>query len=231
MIRQSRPTVLLTRPLRDSTRFAARLEGPVLISPLTEVRYRAADLPQAAAVIFTSANAVGALGGQRPASRAWCVGDRTARVARAAGFDAISAGGDVESLFDAIRTAGEGGPLLHLRGQDSRGDLARRLTEAGIPTVDVVVYHMASLPLSVAAQDLLAGDGTAIVPLFSPLSAQRFARYAAGARARLVLACLSGAVAAVAPAQNTRIAARPDADAMVDLVTALQRLETLPAQG
>jgi len=231
MIRQSRPTVLLTRPLQDATRFAARLDGPVMISPLAEVRFLAVDVPQAAAVIFTSANAVAALRGGRPAARAWCVGDRTAQAARQAGFAAVSAGGDAEALLAAILDSGDRGPLVHPRGRDSLGDLAGRLSAAGIPAIGVVVYELAPLPLSADARALLEGCGTVIAPLFSPASARRFHQVVAGTGCRLVHACLSAAVARAVPGGIRHIAARPDADAMVDLIAALQGLETSPMQS
>lgn len=230
MIRQSRPTVLLTRPLPDALRFAARLDGPVMISPLAEVRYLAADVPQAKGVIFTSANAVAALQGVRPAARAWCVGDRTAQAARQAGFTAISAGGDAEALFAAILHSGERGPLVHPHGRESRGDLAARLTAAGSPTTGVVIYEMVPLPLSADALALLEGGNTVIVPLFSPVSARRFLEAAKTAR-NPIHACLSEAVARAVPQGIRHIAARPDADAMVRLITVLQGLETSPMQS
>ncbi|MDB6452739.1 uroporphyrinogen-III synthase [Falsirhodobacter sp. 20TX0035] len=227
MSRQCLP-VLLTRPEDGSARFAARLTGHVVLSPLSEPAFLDAPLPPAEGLILTSATAVAALRGARPAPRAWCVGDRTAEAARVAGFDARSAQGDAEALFRLVLDSGETGPLLHPRGRESRGDLARRLTAAGIPTTAVVVYEMTARPLSAEARTLLKGP--VVVPLFSPASARRFLTVAKAAHP--VFACLSPAVAEVLPPKAVRhVAARPDADAMVELVTLLQRLETAPVQG
>ncbi|WP_435165201.1 uroporphyrinogen-III synthase [Falsirhodobacter sp. 1013] len=227
MSRQCLP-VLLTRPEEGSVRFAARLKGHVVRSPLLKPRFLEAHLPRAEGLVLTSAVAIMALRGARPALRAWCVGDRTAEVARKAGFDACSAQGDAEALFRLILDSGENGPLLHPRGRESRGDLGRRLTTAGIPTTEAILYEMIPHPLSSEARALL--DGPVVVPLFSPASARRFLEVAGGARP--VFACLSEAVAAVLPPDAARhVAARPDAAAMVELVTLLQRLETSPVQS
>ncbi|WP_128255042.1 uroporphyrinogen-III synthase [Falsirhodobacter deserti] len=228
---QSFATVLLTRPSEGSTRFAAMLEGPVILSPLLEPRILPADLPPASSLIFTSPTAVRAAGSP-PATHAWCVGDRTAAVARQAGYAARSAAGDAEALFRAILASKEVGPLLHLRGRESKGDLARRLTEAGIPTAEAVVYEMVPRPLTEEARQALRGTSPIVVPLFSPASARRFMAEAPDAAAPLRFACLSDAVAHVLPNDAmAATAARPDAQAMCDLVTLLQRLETLPTEN
>lgn len=219
--------VLLTRPAAQNARFAAMLSGPIVLSPLSEVRFLPVDLPSADCVVFTSETAVMAMRGRLPAPRAWCVGDRTAAAARDAGFDAQSAAGDADALVGAIIAAGDRGPMVHLRGRAARGDVAARLTAAGIPCTELVVYEMRPLPPTDAALALLAGKGPVVVPLFSPAAAVRFA--SVPATAPLLLACLSSAVAAAAPpAAAIRIAARPDAQAMV---AAMQSLETWGKQG
>ncbi len=225
---QSRAPVLLIRPEPQNAGFAARLAGPVVCAPVFTMRRLTPDLPDAAAVIFTSAAAITA---PALAPRAWCVGNRTADAARQAGYVATSANGDADALVAAILASGERGPLLHLRGRDSRGDIACRLTRAGIPTEARVVYDMAPLPLTPAAVALLNGPAPVIVPLFSPAAARRFGVLSAGMRARLLLPCLSPAVAADAPAGDVRICARPDAGAMLDTILAMQALETSGREG
>lgn len=204
------------------------LEGRVVVSPLAEMRALLPELPDADCVIFTSQNAVRALGGRVPARRAWCVGDRTAEVAAAAGFDARSASGDADALVTAM-IAGERGRCLHLRGRVATGDVAARLNAAGIPCAEAVVYEMRDLPPTPEALALLRGDVPVIVPLFSPAGARRVA--AIPATAPLRLACLSPAVAAAAPEGEVRIAAEPNARAMQNLVAAMQRLETSAPQS
>ncbi|MCE6960049.1 uroporphyrinogen-III synthase [Cereibacter sphaeroides] len=232
------PTFLLTRPEAQGARFAAALRdafGPdirIVTSPLMMPEFLSpAIAEQPEALIFTSETGVEAC--RRLASpelegvgRAWCVGNRTARAARAAGFEARSADGDAEALVAAILGTGERGPLLHLRGAESRGDVAGRLSAQGIPTAEAIVYDQRPKPLSAEAIDALGGGRPVLAPLFSPrtarLLAAEVARGAPGAV--LWIAALSPAVAEAAaslPAQRRQIAAQPDADALLDAVKAL----------
>ena len=153
---------------------------------------------------------------------AWCVGDRTAQAARTAGFDARSAAGDAEALVASILTAAPPGPLLHLRGRDSRGAIAPRLTAAGIATDELVVYAQEPQPLTDAARTVLQGDGPVIVPLFSPRTAQIFA--ATHPKARLFIAALSPAVLAAlgdVRVEQATMATRPDAEALLQALVPL----------
>jgi uroporphyrinogen-III synthase len=200
----------------------------VVISPVVEIRAlpSPADPAAYAGVVFTSENAVAALARPGGGQRAWCVGGRTAQAARAAGFDTVAAGGDAAALVEEIRAAGARGPLLHARGAETRGAVARRLTEAGIRCDEAVVYDQRSVPLSAEARALLAGPGPVLVALFSPNSAARLARALADAqvRAPLRLAALSGAVADAwtgPPPERLAVAARPEAAAMVAALRSL----------
>ena len=232
MPRQSRvPTILLTRPLVQSQRFAAALAGlthlPIVISPLMETRFLPATLPvgKFSAIVLTSesgAIAAGRMRGRLPA-KAWCVGDHTARVAGALGFAATSAHGDAAGLVALIRCAEEPGPLLHLRGMDARGDVAETLTKGGIVTHSAVIYEQAERPLSSEAMALVSNGQTLIVPLFSPRSARIFAQIA-GPGPELWLAALSPAVGRELTGLDPRgleIADTPDSDGML---LAVQRL-------
>ncbi len=245
MARQSRPAVLppflLTRPVAQGDRFADAVRarfGPqarVVLSPLLVPQFLTPDLPdQVAGVIFTSETGVAALCLLRPADGlpAWCVGDRTAQAARQAGYHARSAAGDAAALVAAILTAAPGGPLLHARGADSRGAVAERLTSAGIPTGEALVYAQRPAPLTAGARHLLAGAGPVLLPLFSPRTAQLLVAALADipAPAPLWIAALSPAVAdAAAPLGPARqvIARRPDAPALLD---AAEGLIAAPAQ-
>lgn len=237
------PTVLLTRPAAQSQRFAAALadrfgaDFRVVIAPLMAPRFLSPALPtKATALILTSET--GAEAARRMKDKlphlaenlAYCTGDRTAAAAEAAGFRAISAQGDAEALIALIlsqrKTAGEELPLLHLRGEDSRGNVAARLLAAGVACTEVVVYRQEEQPLSPEALALLAQPAPLIVPLFSPRSARLFAAAARAAAAPLSLAAISPAAAAMAEAlapARLITAARPDAAAMLDAVTLLIR--------
>jgi uroporphyrinogen-III synthase len=98
------PVLILTRPMAASRRFLEEVEAamgrPVshVISPVMKIVPIAVDdlADPVTGVVFTSENAV--LQAERfgfaPGLPAWCVGDRTADVARREGFEARSAGGD-----------------------------------------------------------------------------------------------------------------------------------------
>lgn len=237
MTPQSRPhlarpvPVILTRPAEQSARFAQMLAErfgdalQIITSPLMAPVFLSADLSGSAAqaLILTSETGAKAAGGLPGLPRqAWCVGDRTAEAARAAGFAAQSAGGDADALVATLLSARPTGPLLHLRGQDSRGDVAHRLTRAGLPTAEAVVYAQQEQPLTAPAAQLLRGPDPVLVPLFSPRSAKLFA----GTRplAPVLVAAFSPAVAQalgdLVPA-HLSIATRPDAAAMIDAIVPL----------
>lgn len=232
MATQSSPDpvpVLLTRPRDQSESFAAALHDrfgdrvrPVL-SPLMRPDYLSTDLPSGpfAAVIFTSLHGVAAAlpWRARLPRLAWCVGARTAQEAQAAGFQTRAAEGDAESLVAAILADPPPGPLLHLRGEDQRGDVAQRLTLAGHPTQSAIVYRQSPQPLSPQAAELLRRPGVVIVPLFSPRSAELLLAALPNPRlADLRIAAISAATAQVWPQGAATVARRPDADAMLQAV-------------
>lgn len=239
MARQSRqgagPTLLLTRPEAGADRFAAQLRARlgegirILASPLLAPHWLRPPVPPGpwGAVIFTSESAVGALCALgAPPGLAICVGDQTTATAQKAGFAARSAGGDVSALIELIRNAPPTGPLLYARGQDTTGDLAKRLTALGFPVTELVVYEQRPTPLASEAMQLLAGQTPVIAPVFSPRTASLLAKDAAVRErtAPLWVAALSPAVAA--PLEQARpermvCAARPDAAAMLDAVAGL----------
>jgi len=184
------------------------------------------------ALIVTSAHAVAALA-RAPGGCAltcYCVGAATAGAARAAGLKAIEAGGTAEALIRRVIADHPPAPLLYARGEHVARDLAKTLCEAGLETHQAVVYRQLADPLSDAARDLLAGPNPVIVPLFSAHSA-RLLLDAAPPRAPLAIAAISENVArAVSHAAQVRVAATPDAEAMIDcteaLVSHLNRVES-----
>ncbi len=178
-----KPSVLLTRPRAQSERFAQDLRGQgfsgeIVISPLLKIKAtgQITGLEQAAGVIFTSRNAVECLPAM--SKTAWCVGRKTAERARQKGWDAKSADGDVETLFQLILRAKPQGRLVHLRGTHSRGALVARLQDSGFDAEEMVVYQQLFQPLNSKALSLLSGETPVIVPLFSPRSAALFAKSA-----------------------------------------------------
>ncbi|CUH65051.1 uroporphyrinogen-III synthase [Thalassovita gelatinovora] len=222
-------TLLLTRPLASSQRFAAQLRErlgdlPVVISPVLRIDpiSPGPDLIDAQTLIFTSQNALGAVpAGQ--GRRCYVVGPATAVAARAKGFEVIAEERDAETLFQRILADAPQEPLLHLRGRHARGHLADRLTAAGIATRARVVYEQLETALSEDAKTLLAGDQAVIVPLFSPRSAKLFSAQHVG-NAPLLIAALSEAVVAALgelPVFQVDHALSPDSGAMIDTIEGL----------
>jgi uroporphyrinogen-III synthase len=234
---QSRlPAFLLTRPAAQSRRFAAQLHqrfGPdiaVTISPLLAPVFLAPPVPQGphAALIFTSETGVAAF--MAPPHRpeglpklAYCVGARTAKAALTAGLEPVSADGDAPGLIQLIRHSGQRGPLLHLCGQHTRGDIAQTLTDAEIPTQACVLYDQTAQDLTKAAVALLQGEGAVMVPLFSPRSAALFCAQAAALSLATppVYAVLSKAVGdSLSDVQNAKLcyAETPTAASLIDAI-------------
>lgn len=221
-----RPTILLTRPEDGAERFVQQLRDrfgdiPVVFSPLLRIEPSGSqpDLTPYRGVIVTSANGVPNGGIGVPCH---VVGQTTAQAARAAGLDVQTVEIDAQALIQRILADRVAGPLLHLRGEHARGDIALTLTAAGIQTDEAVVYAQKECPLTPEAQAVLHGKSPVLVPLFSPRTARIFA--AQRPQAPLVIAAMSPAVVQALgdmPVKLLEIAATPDANAMLD---ATQRL-------
>lgn len=130
-------------------------------------------------------------------------------------------GRDADSLVAAILDAGEIGPLVHYRGRESRGGVAHRLSEAGVPCRELVVYEQRAIPLGPGAEALLAGSNPVLLPLFSPNSARRLVTGLRSVRLRapLRIAALSPAVAAAWDTGLGRVIAvadRPDQESLCE---------------
>lgn len=225
-------SVLLTRPLAASQGVAEALAEKaaeqglkldIVVSPILEIRYLplSTELDSEVSLVLSSAHSVAALerAGQARGQRAYCVGDATARAAERAGLRAISAHGDAAALAELVQMQHVDGPLVWLRGAHVRGDLVARLTDAGVPISEIVVYDQAPQQLSQSAVQVLERSQPVLVPLYSPRSAALVGAACAGATAPLSLVCISDAAlqnwAGPAP-QETCIAAHPDGPSMLD---------------
>ena len=224
--------VVVTRPQADGERTAAALEAlghEVLVAPLMRIEPVAADLTGTwSAIVITSANALQAA----PATidktlPVFAVGNRSAEVARRAGFSQVSsANGDIKDLVRlvAARAVGAKIPLLYLAGEDRAGDFVAQLAAHGIDAEMKVVYRaVAEVFPPVLAAALEAGDVDAVLH-FSRRSAELFVE---GARASGVTGpaedvrhiCLSAQVAEpLAGASRVAIAARPEEGALIALL-------------
>ncbi len=225
------PVLLLTRPEAQSRAFAATLAdaGPfrLVISPLIGIAPTGAlpDMDGFRGLIFTSVNGVAAyraLGG--PPLPAFAVGEATAEAARAAGMTALAADGFAETLIAILKERRPPGPLLHIRGRHARGDVAARLTAAGLPVATAILYEQPALPPTPEARAALSGPETIVAPVFSPRTGALFSELEV--QAPLLVAAMSEAVAkALAPLhkQDLKIASRPDSASMRELVADLLR--------
>lgn len=233
------PCLLLTRPLEDSRRFAARAcaqgwRGDILIAPLLEIVLHPPSPDQMAhaqALVFTSQHAVAACAAatDRRDWPVWAVGPRTAEAARAAGFGQVhQSGGDAASLLEDLVRASPPMPVLHLRGEHVAADIVGLLQRIGQEALGLIVYAQKARALGSDARERLRNGGDIILPVFSPRSGQLLQAELSQCdlkHARLYLLAISEA--AVSGMQgvafhHTRIAERPDAEAMLVSLSALQ---------
>jgi uroporphyrinogen-III synthase len=245
MPRQSRRTLLLTRPEAASARFAAQArarfgqELRVVISPVLHPVFLTPEtsVDTLGGVIFSSETGVEGFCRAFAARGlpAWCVGPRTAEAARNAGFDSRVAGGDAQALVALLLSERPQGPLLHARGRDTTGNLARDLRMGGLDATEAVVYVQEAQPLSDEARRLLAGRAEVLLPVFSPRSAQLLAaQLDRSTRAPILLAALSPAVARLAsalPALRRETADSPDAGGMLNALARLLGAEAKACAG
>ena len=216
--------VLLTRPLEDSRRVAARLEAegiPVEIWPLTRIVPCMSDLrlpPGTDGVLASSAHGVrafAALTGRRDLP-VLAVGARTAEVARSLGFVAFEAGGDARALADLARRSG----LSHLfypRGAEVSTDMAAalgphpRLTEAVVYAAE----ETGAAPSPVA--HALASGRIAAVAVWSRRAGEILARRLSPQGAPAMVAVSARAALALAEAgfADIVVAERPDSAGMM----------------
>lgn len=230
--------VLITRPQPDADAFAEECRAAGLnpvIAPLMSVITRddwvaPAD---AAGLAFTSANGVRVFAA---ASRvrnltAFCVGEATADVARAAGFSTVyAAEGDVVSLAATIaaQSGANSGQIVHIAGSRRAGDLLGALAERGLKASRIVAYETNEASgLPQAAATAIGSGRTLAVTLFSPRTARLFLNLVEMANmtealSRCRAVCLSDAVAEIASEKTWRVidvASTRNAAAMVALMT------------
>ncbi len=221
---QNTPKILLTRPQAQSEQFAKMCRDATGATPVISPLIWIETLPippidtRFKGVIFTSVNGVNAC---PPANiRAYCVGDKTMRVAQDAGFDAVSAGGNAGDLVELILGQTKG-PLIHVRGEHVRGDIATVLTQRGVPIQPVTAYRQTPRPLTKQARNLLEGYETVILPLFSPRTAKLFVAEMGNACAPIHIIAISDAVAQVVSGlenMTVTVADAPNADATLQAI-------------
>lgn len=233
--------VLITRPRPDAVRLATALAVrgiESVLAPLTEIVFTPLPVPLdgVQAILITSANGARALAAATPRRdvRVLTVGRASAEAARNEGFAAVaSADGDVHALAALARRTLErqAGALLHVSGADVAGDLAGMLAKDGFDARRLSLYEArVATVLPAEAAKALTERAVQGVTLFSPRGADSFVRLLREARlereaAPLTAFCLSAAVARAASGlawRSVAVAARPDQEALVDIVAGAQ---------
>ncbi|WP_157136596.1 uroporphyrinogen-III synthase [Sagittula stellata] len=194
-----------------------------IMSPLFQIVQTEAHLPLdgVRGLIFSSVHGVAAWKARDLQFDMPCyiVGQATAQAAQAAGLRPAIVQPTAASLVKKMLDTGVEGPLLHLHGTHTRGDIARRLTFDGLYTRAVAVYDQPELELNETARAALVGDVPVVAPVFSPRTASLLAREKA--KAPLLVAAMSEAVALALPPLHIvflKVADRPDSGAMLAAV-------------
>ena len=230
--------LLLTRPDPQGGDFALAVQDrfgdavQIIKTPLLAPRFYAPALPTRpfAGLILTSQTGVEAYLRLDVATDAlprnvYCVGSRTADAARTAHLNPVMIAPDAAGLTAALKAHPPQGPLLHLRGRDTRGNISHHLNMARIDTVETIVYAQEVQRLTLQAGSALREKNPVLVPLFSPRSAAIFfaEMVRSGGISPLFVAAMSGAVALELRPLNAhvRMAETPDATAMLDVVAML----------
>ena len=220
--------LLMTRPAADAARFVRQMPDDlqqqltVIQSPLMRITPLSAaiDIRNYAGVIFSSGNGVDAVGSAPKDLPAFCVGRRTTQRALAVGWQATFCGATAADLIETLKQQMPPGPLLHLHGCHTRGDIAATLTDAGLPCTGQAIYQQDLLPLKDTVRQQISAQNFVIVPLFSPRLARHFASLGLD-QANLSLIALSDAVAAELKdlyCNDLRVSKTPDAEGMIAMV-------------
>ena len=234
--------VLNTRPLEDAAELNERLLqlGMTVVSePLLQISFfdeLAPELKKFKALIFTSRNgarAFGRVSAQRDIP-VFAVGDSTARFAKEAGFkQVLSADGNVEALAALVARTIEplSGPLLHVTGSVTAGDLSGELQRLGYKIVREVMYESRiSEELSTRTTQMIRNGAVDCIALFSPRTARTFAKLAEYSGildccGDMSVVCLSPAVALPVngiPWRQVLIANEPKSEALMQLFGKLE---------
>ncbi|MEX0283345.1 MAG: uroporphyrinogen-III synthase [Paracoccaceae bacterium] len=219
--------LLLTRPRVAAEEFAERVQGEgfqgleVCVSPLMEIAFHDAPIQTEGIVglIFTSRNGVDAAvsAGVSRHLPAYCVGAATAERARMAGWQVSQTAQDADDLVARMMVQQPETPILHICGENRRGQIAQRLSVQGLLVEERIAYEQTLQGLSDAARAALTCHIPVIVPLFSPRTARHFARQVPEGGSIWVVA-LSDAVAEpleTLPIRAIEVAASPDAPSMI----------------
>jgi uroporphyrinogen-III synthase len=218
-------TLLLTRPLADSTTLAQHL-APAgihsILSPLITIRPHPVPHhpPALDGILLTSRHAVfAAQGSQLPC---YVVGEQTAAAARAAGLVVAQVAPTAAALAPVLPPQAH---LLHLSGAHIREDFR----SAATITRQIVYEAEAATSLSAEATDALNQGGIDGAVFYSPRSARIFHQLLGATNLapppHAVAYCLSEAVAQHCPPAHWHrvvVAPAPTQDAMLQLLHSIK---------
>jgi uroporphyrinogen-III synthase len=236
-----RLAVTRAEPGASASAAAIKARGAeAVLAPLFEIiplPFSLEGAGDAQALVFTSANAVRALGAAGSLAKipVLTVGDATAAAAKAAGFGTVtSASGTVEHVASlAVRALDPGGgPIWRLHGAHVAGDLDAALRSAGFDVKSAATYEaraVASLPRALAARLEPGSAGLDAVLFHSPRGAQAGAALLSEAAHTMTAVCISQAAAEkarAAPWRAALVAEAPNEQALLDAAFALT--ETRP---
>lgn len=195
--------------------------GGVVVSPAMRIVPLGPEVTVSAgsAAVFTSSHAVDRACPE-PGAVAFCVGDFTASRAVDRGFDARVADGDATALVQLLAADAGETPLVYLRGEHVSHDLAADLAQHRLSVIEHVVYGQEACDPSPEARALLASDDTIVLPLFSARTATMVHGWIPTSRPNILALAISADVAA-AWGEAARVAAAPNAKAMLDDLQAI----------
>ena len=227
------PNILLTRPQAQARHFADELiaqgvqPNQIIIDPIMKIApvEASCDISACKGLIITSANALSYLPVALRGSRlpCYCVGESTSQAARALGLDAYHLADTARALCDALPTACQEGPLLHLRGAHTTLDMAEHFPSNPLPVENLVVYKQIALPLQAKTHENLRRSSPVILPIFSARSAKLLGKLALDWQPHWAVA-LSPAIATLcheAGFGQITTATQPNRQAMVAVITPL----------
>lgn len=228
------PRVLVTRSEPGASETAQRLRQAGF-APVVESLFAIAPIdvtpPDFDALAFTSANGVRRFARLSPRRDApvFCVGERTAQEAREAGYTrVVSSNAAVDALADLIqRDLAPGARLLHAGNEETRGDLAGRLSAAGLRADFLPIFRAVAVetPGPVLGAHLAGGAKIDAILIHSPRAASILTGFVSGMTVSALLSVAAISAAAAEPltgfATRLEIATAPDEPA---LISALSRL-------
>lgn len=221
-------SLVMTRPVARSQAFwdalpaHLRKEFSLVLAPLITIEALDVDytLPPNARVIFSSVNGV-SFAPSGDGRTAYCVGPATTEAALSNNWKAKTMGGTADALVATVSQLPVfEGPLVHLSGRHTRGNIARRLMENGLPVRHIVTYEQRAHPLSEEAKLILKGKEPAFIPLFSPRTARHLAKEIGSASSATFIALSRNVAAEVTDlgAVVQFVADEPNAAAMVKAI-------------